>query len=107
VLNLATTNYPEQLDRRFVARPRRFDRVVRIDAADSWSGQTTRWRSRSRPEGRWLRQTPGAPLAGGADRAAPSARALGRLPRRACAAVRIRRRGVLAMDALRRLAEEW
>src|SRR2546425_3590830 len=34
VLNLATTNYPEQLDRRFVARPRRFDRVVRIDAAD-------------------------------------------------------------------------
>ncbi len=34
VLNVATTNYPEQLDRRFVARPRRFDRVVRIDAAD-------------------------------------------------------------------------
>ena len=34
VLNVATTNYPEQLDRRFVARPRRFDRVVRIEAAD-------------------------------------------------------------------------
>lgn len=31
VLNLATTNYPEKLDRRLVARPRRFDRVLKID----------------------------------------------------------------------------
>ena len=31
VLNIATTNYPEQLDPRIVARPRRFDRVLRID----------------------------------------------------------------------------
>lgn len=30
VLNLATTNYPEQLDRRIVSRPRRFDRVIKI-----------------------------------------------------------------------------
>ena len=30
VLNLATTNYPELLDRRLVARPRRFDRVIKI-----------------------------------------------------------------------------
>lgn len=30
VLNLATTNYPEKLDKRLVARPRRFDRVVYI-----------------------------------------------------------------------------
>jgi len=30
VLNIATTNYPEKLDRRLVARPRRFDRVVEI-----------------------------------------------------------------------------
>jgi len=34
VLNLATTNYPERLDRRFVARPRRFDRVLRIEPPD-------------------------------------------------------------------------
>jgi SpoVK/Ycf46/Vps4 family AAA+-type ATPase len=30
VLNLATTNYPERLDRRLVGRPRRFDRVIKI-----------------------------------------------------------------------------
>lgn len=30
VLNIATTNYPERLDRRIVARPRRFDRVIKI-----------------------------------------------------------------------------
>lgn len=30
VLNIATTNYPEKLDRRLVARPRRFDRVIKI-----------------------------------------------------------------------------
>lgn len=29
-LNLATTNYPEKLDKRLVARPRRFDRVIKI-----------------------------------------------------------------------------
>lgn len=31
VLNIATTNYPERLDRRLVARPRRFDRLVKVD----------------------------------------------------------------------------
>ena len=31
VLNIATTNYPEKLDPRIVARPRRFDRVIKID----------------------------------------------------------------------------
>jgi AAA+ superfamily predicted ATPase len=30
VLNIATTNYPEKLDRRLIARPRRFDRVLEI-----------------------------------------------------------------------------
>jgi hypothetical protein len=30
VLNLATTNYPEKLDKRLVARPRRFDRVIKV-----------------------------------------------------------------------------
>ena len=33
-VSLATTNYPEKLDRRLTARPRRFDRVLRIDAPD-------------------------------------------------------------------------
>lgn len=31
VLNIATTNYPERLDKRLVARPRRFDRVIKVD----------------------------------------------------------------------------
>jgi len=30
VLNIATTNYPERLDKRIVSRPRRFDRVIKI-----------------------------------------------------------------------------
>ena len=30
VLNIATTNYPELLDKRLVNRPRRFDRVIKI-----------------------------------------------------------------------------
>lgn len=30
VLNIATTNYPEMLDKRIVARPRRFDRVIKV-----------------------------------------------------------------------------
>jgi AAA+ superfamily predicted ATPase len=32
VVNIATTNYPEQLDRRIVSRPRRFDRIIRIES---------------------------------------------------------------------------
>ena len=35
VLNIATTNYPERLDKRLVARPRRFDRVIKIDMPSS------------------------------------------------------------------------
>lgn len=34
-INLATTNYPESLDRRIISRPRRFDRILRIDAPDA------------------------------------------------------------------------
>ena len=30
VLNIATTNYPERLDRRIICRPRRFDRRIKI-----------------------------------------------------------------------------
>lgn len=36
VLNIATTNYPEKLDKRIVSRPRRFDRIIKIgDPSDS------------------------------------------------------------------------
>lgn len=34
VLNIATTNYPEHLDKRIISRPRRFDRVIKILAPD-------------------------------------------------------------------------
>ncbi len=33
-VNLASTNYPAKLDRRIIARPRRFDRIHRIDAPE-------------------------------------------------------------------------
>jgi len=31
VLNIATTNYPEVLDKRIVSRPRRFDRIIKVE----------------------------------------------------------------------------
>src|SRR4051794_1530206 len=34
-INLATTNYPETLDRRIIARPRRFDRILKIGTPDA------------------------------------------------------------------------
>jgi hypothetical protein len=35
VVNLASTNYPERLDRRIIARPRRFDRLLKIEPPDA------------------------------------------------------------------------
>jgi hypothetical protein len=35
VLNIATTNYPERLDPRIVARPRRFDRIIKINMPEA------------------------------------------------------------------------
>lgn len=35
VVNIATTNYPEKLDPRISARPRRFDRVLRLESPDA------------------------------------------------------------------------
>jgi hypothetical protein len=35
VLNIATTNYPEKLDKRIVGRPRRFDRIIKIGYPDA------------------------------------------------------------------------
>jgi SpoVK/Ycf46/Vps4 family AAA+-type ATPase len=34
IVNIATTNYPEKLDKRIVARPRRFDRLIKIGYPD-------------------------------------------------------------------------
>lgn len=34
VLNIASTNYPERLEKRIVNRPRRFDRVIRVGKVD-------------------------------------------------------------------------
>ena len=31
VLNIASTNFPERLDSRIVRRPRRFDRIIKVD----------------------------------------------------------------------------
>jgi AAA+ superfamily predicted ATPase len=35
VINIATTNYPERLDRRIVSRPRRFDRIIKIETPEA------------------------------------------------------------------------
>lgn len=35
VLNIATTNYPEKLDKRIISRPRRFDRIIKISYPDA------------------------------------------------------------------------
>lgn len=58
VINIATTNYPERLDRRIVSRPRRFDRIIKIESPTAsiretyfrkklpdlvTNGQLTRW----------------------------------------------------------------
>lgn len=34
VINIATTNYPERLDKRLVSRPRRFDRIIKVEMPD-------------------------------------------------------------------------
>lgn len=34
VVNIASTNYPEKLDKRIISRPRRFDRVIKIGYPD-------------------------------------------------------------------------
>ena len=66
-INLATTNYPEALDRRIIARPRRFDRILRISSPDArlreayfarkLPGQTAAERDR------WVELSDGLPFA--------------------------------------------
>jgi AAA+ superfamily predicted ATPase len=66
-VNLASTNYPENLDRRIVSRPRRFDRILRIDGPDARLRDA--YFARKLPElseeerGRWVRLTDGLPFA--------------------------------------------
>ena len=66
-VNLATTNYPEKLDRRIIARPRRFDRILRIDAPDA--GLRDAYLAQKVPElsneerSRWVRLTEGLQFA--------------------------------------------
>jgi SpoVK/Ycf46/Vps4 family AAA+-type ATPase len=68
VINIATTNYPEKLDQRLISRPRRFDRIVKIE------GPTARIREayfrQKLPElnpgelAHWVRLTEGMSFAG-------------------------------------------
>lgn len=67
VVNLASTNYPERLDRRIVSRPRRFDRILRIDAPDARFRDA--YLARKLPDqpagerARWVDRTEGLPFA--------------------------------------------
>jgi hypothetical protein len=66
-VNLASTNYPEKLDRRIIARPRRFDRVLRIESPDDRlrAAYFERKLPEQSPEERlrWVRLTEGLPCA--------------------------------------------
>jgi len=59
VCNVATTNYPELLDKRIVGRPRRFDRVYRIGNLDEKARKT--FLEKKLPKGQnlklWLKKT--------------------------------------------------
>jgi hypothetical protein len=66
-VNIASTNYPEKLDRRIIARPRRFDRILRINPADDrvraayFAGKMP---DLSRDElARWVKLSEGLPFA--------------------------------------------
>src|SRR5204863_6712110 len=68
VINIATTNYPERLDRRIVSRPRRFDRIIKIEAPTTGIRET--YLSRKLPDlknddqlARWVELTEGLSFA--------------------------------------------
>src|SRR5262249_20123468 len=67
VINIATTNYPERLDRRIVSRPRRFDRIIKIEAPSAPIRET--YLAKKLPElqaaelGRWVSLTEGLSFA--------------------------------------------
>ena len=66
-INLATTNYPETLDRRIIARPRRFDRILKIGTPDARLREA--YFARKLPSlsaeelGRWVELSDGLPFA--------------------------------------------
>jgi hypothetical protein len=66
-INIATTNYPETLDRRIIARPRRFDRILKIGTPDACLREAYFGRklpSLSTPElARWVEVSDGLPFA--------------------------------------------
>jgi SpoVK/Ycf46/Vps4 family AAA+-type ATPase len=67
VVNLASTNYPERLNRRIIARPRRFDRLIKIGAPEARLRQA--YFARKLPEltptqlHRWVELSNGLPFA--------------------------------------------
>jgi hypothetical protein len=66
-INLASTNYPENLDRRIIARPRRFDRILKIGTPDARLREA--YFARKLPElsddelDRWVEASEGLPFA--------------------------------------------
>ncbi len=67
VVNLASTNYPERLDRRIIARPRRFDRLLKIGSPNAQLREA--YFARKLPElspadlARWVELSDGLPFA--------------------------------------------
>lgn len=66
VLNIASTNYPELLDKRIVSRPRRFDRVYKITAPSK--AIRTEYLKKKLPKGfsvsEWVKKTTDLSFAG-------------------------------------------
>ena len=66
-VNLASTNYPEKLDKRIISRPRRFDRIHQIETPDARFREV--YFARKLPEQspaerkEWVRLTDGLPFA--------------------------------------------
>ena len=67
VVNLASTNYPERLDRRIVARPRRFDRLLKIESPEARLREAYFAAQAARPDARrlahWVELSEGLPFA--------------------------------------------
>jgi len=65
VINIATTNYPELLDKRIVSRPRRFDRIHKIEVpSDSIRIQYLKKKlPKSQNQSEWIKKTKGLSFA--------------------------------------------
>jgi hypothetical protein len=66
VLNIATTNYPEKLDKRIVCRPRRFDRRIEIGPPNESIREEYFIKKLNIPNNevqKWVRATEGMPFA--------------------------------------------